>query len=390
MGVTTVMEIYGVSREYGSPLRVVDFVLNSSSLLYNLRTSSQSLETSSSKFHFNNTSTLDTYPLPLYLPPTAPTNSPEIMTLHNSKIRHLFPTLPPEIRNEIYAYASSSSQNPATINGLPFATKTYNYSQTSVVICPIHTGNPSLLALQRYGFLEAKEYYSWLMVHAIQIRISVVFKGHVGWFSQKHWEEKMTASLQKLVKKYPWIGTAAQRDVRVLWDAKMESMAAKPGRAAEIVNAMVKTLVGFQDPRVRARDGVVSVRFHIPHSFAAAKVLHGWQFGLETFLGARAAPEARVERREVTLGDVVKRGPAKVTERFLAVPGRVEEKEVIVVQNGRVEWTSGTEGLLVMRRIVQEGRSWQEMVAVDEKGPDCWRLCPLRAECGDAEGTRGV
>jgi hypothetical protein len=303
----------------------------------------------------------------------------------------LFPTLPPELRNFIYAYASATDENAATTRGLPFTTKTYDTSHTKVVICPVHTGNLSLLALQKYNFQEGHEYHSWLMAHGVQIRIAILFKGDVSTYIQKHWDDRMSASIRKLIKKYPWMANVAHWDVKVLWDANVGSMERRPGKAAAIVNGMLATLLGFQEIKGRRTRGDVSVQFHIPHAFAAAKRVYGVEFGLESFLKAQATTSSGKETREVTTGPLIKKEEVEVTKRFHAVPDPFKERDLIAVENEVVAWSQELKGTLVMRSVRMGGNSSREILRCEEKVPQRpvdWRMALLLCECSGVEAAK--
>jgi hypothetical protein len=301
-------------------------------------------------------------------------------------MRLLFPSLPPEVRNTIYTYASQSTQGPATTSGLPFPPKTYDLKHTNVSLCALHHGNLSLLALQKYKYLEGAEYHSWLLSHGLHIRLGIVFTGHVDSFVQKHWDEKMSASLRKLVKKYAWLAHVPRWEIRIVWDANVDSMRKHPGKAAEIVNGMVRTVLGFQSEMVKKRRGDVRVRFHVPYPFVAAKSVYGLQFGLREFFDAAGTSGARRELREVTTGPLAERGDGKIVGQLHAVPMAAPEKSAFAIRGHQVEWSEDSEGELVMKKVVDGQKSWIETLRINEKGVDAsgnWQSASLRCECGD-------
>jgi hypothetical protein len=306
-------------------------------------------------------------------------------------MRLLFPLLPPELRNEVYSYTSAADQSPATTAGLPVTLKKYRMKHAKVEICPVHYGNPSLLALQKYAFLEGAEYHDWLMRNGVQFHIGIVFDGLVESFVQEHWDDKISVSMRKLTKKYPWIAKAARWDVRVVWAANVDSMRGRPRKSATIVNGILATILGFQDAAVRAKRGYVSVRFHIPHCLVAAKLAYGLEFGLQSFLETAAAHGVKREIREVTTGPSIKRKDSKIVGRLHTVPTSPPEKTAIMISKHGVEWSEESQGDLVMRKVVNGQDFYLEVLRSDGKvsdGSTNWQLASLRCECGDLQDTR--
>ncbi|KAF2704998.1 hypothetical protein K504DRAFT_354617, partial [Pleomassaria siparia CBS 279.74] len=128
----------------------------------------------------------------------------------------LFPLLPAELRNQVYSYLDSS---PATTHLVPLKLKTYNnISHTTVQICAVHHGNASLLALRKYGFLEGLEYTNHLLAHGLELWISIHFTAHMKMFTPKHWNDKISVSLRKLVRLHPWVKNVPSIKIKVLWE----------------------------------------------------------------------------------------------------------------------------------------------------------------------------
>src|SRR5207244_3489776 len=107
--------------------------------------------------------------------------------------RLLFPQLPPELRNEIYAYlcTPSPSQSDSLTTGLPLGLKTYTCKHTTLHLTPTHTSCTSLLALQSHAVLEAFEYAAFLRTNAVELKLGVEFTGRVNTFCPEAWGRKV-------------------------------------------------------------------------------------------------------------------------------------------------------------------------------------------------------
>jgi hypothetical protein len=274
--------------------------------------------------------------------------------------RQLFPQLPAELRNAIYSYCADDAAT-------SLLTKTFTSAHTTTTICAVHHGNLSLLSLSKYKFLEADEYYSWLMTHGIEVRIAVHFHGHAFTFIQQHWDDKITTHLKKLLKKEAWVAKAAHWDIRVLWDPKTTGAArVKNGRAGEIVRDITSKILSFRDTAVRERHGESRVQLCIPFATARGILLGGKTFGMEQFLGTEGENAKRV-CREVVMGLIgEKQKLEKVAPGFVAVPSSKKD-EFVARANGSLGWGSVLDGILVMRRIIETDRDWREVGARKEK-----------------------
>ncbi|KAJ8111622.1 hypothetical protein OPT61_g5829 [Boeremia exigua] len=167
-------------------------------------------------------------------------------------MRTLLPLLPPELRNSVYSYLAPSPT--PTNTGLPLQLKSYSCKHTLIQICPTHSGSTSLLALQQYAFVEGNEYRTWLLNHAITLRIGVVFKGRVNTFVQEHWDKKIETHLHKLAKQHPWLNKVANYDIQILWDAPDGVLKSKHNRRSAGQVQMNGTLVrrfGYSFPSLR-------------------------------------------------------------------------------------------------------------------------------------------
>ena len=267
-------------------------------------------------------------------------------------MRTLLPLLPPELRNSVYSYLVPSST--PTNTGLPLQLKSYSCKHALVQICAVHSGSTALLALQRYAFLEGNEYRTWLLNHAITLRIGVVFKGRVNTFVQEHWDKKIETHLHKLAKQHPWLKKVAKYDIQILWDAPDGVLKSKHNRrsAGQIPRAMVQTLTGLMDEDVRRKLGHVQVRLRLEHHVAGLTVRSTPRFGLGSFMSPSPdTTEVRCARHtlEVWKEPCPKILPRK-SARLTPVVTKPEEKELLRSQEGSVNWVDRGQGTLVIRK----------------------------------------
>lgn len=219
----------------------------------------------------------------------------------------------------------------------------------------------------------------------------MLFNGHVNTFVQKHWDEKLQRSLKKLVRKYEWLAKSAKWDVMVLWEPGVDSVRrAKASAIGGISKAMASTILGFRGESVRARKGDVKVRVHLPLAVAAERIGAGVGFGLDGFLVGDVSINARNEVWEITMGaPEVKK---KQMSRLLTVRDVLKKREMLVIDGGRVWWDKGTHGALVMRRVVENGKEWWEMLEFPDKDQrhsfEEVVLVSLRDDCGAAGEVR--
>ena len=282
--------------------------------------------------------------------------------------RQLFSQLPAELRNEVYAHLSTSTT--ASTQDIPLPLKEYTSAHTCVQICVVHHGSKSLLTLGKYGFLEGEEYRSWLLGKDVEVWVSVHFLGHLNTFVQKDWDAKILASLRKLGKKYPWLKNVARYRIRIGWEPKLDSLARAPrGISGEIADAMVKTLVSLQDPRVREKMGDVRVEFCI----AAATQVETWvknvHLGLETFLsGSISTHEIRSATAPRT--DILRPGLRKL-------PIETNDKK-------SVHWADNG-ARLIMRSVKEGGKEWREVRGGAYQATREWQWMAMLRECGGVE-----
>lgn len=176
--------------------------------------------------------------------------------------RLLFPGLPAELRSIVYSNTICASQ-PATSTGLPFESKTYTFSHTKVVLTPIHHGIPNLLDLKKYHFLEASEYHNYLFNHAIQLRISIHFNGHMHIFVQEHWDQKMSAYLKNLFKKFPFLDKVANYDIQIFWEPNAFTLEKKRRNVGVIAKRMVEVLTAKLSAALKMRKSFVKATLQI-------------------------------------------------------------------------------------------------------------------------------
>ena len=295
----------------------------------------------------------------------------------------LFPSLPPELRNKIYSkLPTPESVSKATNAHLPLQLKTFSCKHTTVQICPTHHGASGLLALPKDEFAEVCEYHSWLLNNAVELRIGVHFKGRVNTFVQADWDKKMEAHLRKLVKAHPWLKKVATYDIQILWDAPDGALKSKNNKrvAGQIPLDMVKTLTQLMDAEVKRKRGEVRVGLHLDHRYAVGNAISPVKFGLDGFLlgEAQGCKMMVKEVRKAPYSYELSRQPL---EGFLAIPTvSLEEKLLLEVKEGMVNWSEWTNGQLVMKQIA--GSVVQ--VGDVEQGKDARPTFPLGhllAEC---------
>lgn len=306
----------------------------------------------------------------------------------NSIMRELFPTLPPELRNEVYTYLSTSeSASRPTTFGLPLKLKTFECKHTTVQICPVHHGSTSLLSLRKYQFQEASEYNSWLLNNAIELKVGVIFKGRVNTFVQQDWDKKMLAHLQKLAKLYPWLRKIARYDVQVLWNPVDGVMKSRKNTrtAGKIVNNITTTLTTVVDQEVKRKQGEISLKLCLDHGFAVETVISGTRFGFVDFLTSPAIDSNgfRKQTREVWK-EAAKPPESKTGSRLLPIsPTKLEGTSVMEAERNSLKWTADTNGLLVMRKHLVDGEvTYIEAETESEKdSPADYIALTLLGEC---------
>jgi len=264
--------------------------------------------------------------------------------------RLIFADLPAELRNIIYTSTITPSQ-PASHAGLPFISKTYTFSHTKVILTPIHHGNPSFLALRRFRFQEASEYHSYLLTNAIQLRISVLFNGHINTFVQEHWDKKIASHLKNLVKKYAWLANVLDYDIRIMWEPKI-MVGKKRRNVGAIADRMVEVLTGMIDAGLKRKKGVLKVELQIGQGAACDYVRRQQPLGLADF--AFFEQDAwQKHSREVRIAHEDFRTPKNA---FLALSTHLE-----AALNESKEWECRREGHLFFKKEAQ--RKMGETVA---------------------------
>jgi hypothetical protein len=245
--------------------------------------------------------------------------------------RLLFPSLPPELRNLIYSNTIHPS-NPLSNTNLPFTSKTYTFSHTKVAITPVHSGNPNLLALDKFHFQEAREYHSYLLNHAIQLHICILFNGHTNTFVQEHWDKKVGTHLKNLLKKFPWLAKVVDYDVQILWEPRSWDLGRKKRSIGGVAQRMVNVLTKMMDEKARKRS-VLKAELRIGHSVACDYSFRQQSLGLADFVSDDTLRPRSLEV-EIALGvfRTQKSLPGRPSPRLKDVSGYDEEDRL-----GRLE-----------------------------------------------------
>jgi hypothetical protein len=273
--------------------------------------------------------------------------------------RLLFPHLPPELRNDVYKYVSALDTASAASNtGFPLQLKKYECKHTTVQLCPVHYGSNALLALRRYNFQEAQEYRSWLLDNATELRIAVTFKGRINTFVQKDWDKKIEMHLLKLAKQYPWLRKVAKYDIRILWDSPDGALKSKKNRrtAGQIPQAMIGSLIGLMDEKVKRRYGHVTTTLRLEHHVAIGCAYSWPRFGLADFLShADGLWDLRRQTRQVWKESCLKTTQIKICPGFGSAPLKTEEKLLLLAEQGLVTWADRPGSQLVMSKDIETG-----------------------------------
>jgi hypothetical protein len=300
----------------------------------------------------------------------------------------LFPNLPPELRNEIYAYLSQpTSTSTATNSHLPLSLKTFSCKHTTLQLLPIHHGTTGLLSLPTTLFPEANEYASYLLTNGISLQISLHFKGRINTFVQSDWAKKTEAHLRKLVKSFPWLSKVARYDVQIFWEPVDGALKSKNGKrnAGGICLDMLRALTAVMDQEVKRKKSDVRVTLNLEHRFAVANALSDTKFGLNKFLGGggdgqRSLGFCRLVR-EVRKAGFPHQVPRPLHPAFLPLEtvGAPVDRKLIEIVEGRVRWSEWTGGPLVMRKTT--GVEVVGCTMEQGMGEIDFPMCHLMAEC---------
>ncbi|OAL56522.1 hypothetical protein IQ07DRAFT_9724 [Pyrenochaeta sp. DS3sAY3a] len=201
--------------------------------------------------------------------------------------RLLFPSLPAEARNLIYSHLSTpDGGSVATNTGLPLQSKTYKCNQSTTKISPVHFGSIGLLGLQKYDYLEAHEYYTWLLGNHVELQIRVILGGRVNNFVQAHWDKAMEGHLRKLQKTQPWLTGVSTYDIHILWDSKDVRLQSKKKKKTigDVPDAMTKTLTLLMREGLKKREGRVNLRLYLESRFSAMLSFSQIQFSSADYL----------------------------------------------------------------------------------------------------------
>ncbi|KAF1830966.1 hypothetical protein BDW02DRAFT_572505 [Decorospora gaudefroyi] len=275
--------------------------------------------------------------------------------------RLLFPELPPELRNDVYAYLSipqSEYSSKALNTDVPIQLRTFSCKHTTVQLCPVHHGSTGLLALRNYQIQEALEYHSWLLNNALELRIGVYFKGRINTFIQADWDKKMKVHLRKLAKLHPWLRKVAKYDIQILWDATDGALKSKNNKktAGQVPLNMVKTLTCLVDEDVKRNKGNLQVGLHLDHRFAVENAMSPTKFGLEKFISDQETmlhgfKEFATEIRKAPYLDMLPRSPYPILLRIVPSVSQ-EEKALLVIEAGTVSWLDWITGQLVAKKTL--------------------------------------
>lgn len=267
--------------------------------------------------------------------------------------RALLYQLPPELRNEVYNYLSlPEATTTPTVAGLPLQLKKFDCKHTSVQICPVHHGSTGLLELQKYNFVEGREYASWLLANAIELKIGVTFKSRVNTFVQADWNKKMEMHLNKLVKQHPWLRKVAKYDIQILWDATDGPLKSKKKKrtAGQIPKEMVQKLMSLMDEDVKRKRSTVAVHLHLEHRIALENALAHTKFGLSDFMLSTRDGYRHLDLTVSKRPFVVPALPL-VRLPLVQVPSAVkEEKELLLLRGKSLIWSDFVRNLLVMSK----------------------------------------
>ncbi|ORY03492.1 hypothetical protein BCR34DRAFT_605229 [Clohesyomyces aquaticus] len=223
-------------------------------------------------------------------------------TTTNQHTHALLPLLPPELRNEIYAYVSDPAPRTAASGSsfaLPFQQKVFTHpriSTTTIILAQSGAGN-GLLALSRYAVAEAAEYRSWLLAHGLEVRIRVVFCADLRMWRLEDWKKQMQTHLRKLVKGYGFLASVRRWSVEVVWEPVGSGLADRnakkmPG-VGDVVPGLVECLLGVRDGLAREK-GRVEVVLGLGERVGVDAVLGQKTVGLAGFLEGLAGLEGVV------------------------------------------------------------------------------------------------
>ncbi|KAF1913953.1 hypothetical protein BDU57DRAFT_455680 [Ampelomyces quisqualis] len=274
----------------------------------------------------------------------------------------LFAVLPLELRLEVYNYLSApETTTTASIVGLPLKHKKFECKHTTVQICPVHYGSTNLLALQVYRFKEAREYGSWLLNNAIELRIGVTFKGRVNTFVQQDWDNKMAAHLRKLAKQHPWLKKVVKYSIHFLWSPIDGVLRSKKNQrtAGRIVRDMAATLTTLLPGNVKQKRGELSMKLCLDHQNAVETAISATRFGFADFLLPTGSKldGFKKQTREVWKEAHTQQADQNIVPKFVPIPTFPSRAQSVMdVRASSVEWTVGIDGTLVMRKELVDGK----------------------------------
>lgn len=290
-----------------------------------------------------------------------------------ANLRFLLPQLPPELRNEIYGYLSTRDDKSVAINkGLSMKLKEYSSKHTTVQICPVHYGYTSLLALEKYKFQEAHEYFSWLLNNALELRIGVIFKGRVSTFIQADWDKKIAIHLRKLAKQHLWLKKVAKYSIQVIWDSTDGALKSRNKRrtVGQIPKDMVKTLTVLMDENVKRRRGDICVRLCLEHRIAVENALSATKIGLADFFLASNESSGCWRLTQGVWKQPYPRDPQILRHSPQVADSSAASKERVVlsVEEGLVEWAIEKGSQMVLMRTLASNKA--PKVTVGDSQPE--------------------
>ncbi|KAH7078245.1 hypothetical protein FB567DRAFT_130864 [Paraphoma chrysanthemicola] len=305
--------------------------------------------------------------------------------------RHLFTHLPPELRNEIFAYLSTATCTPSTSN-LPDKLTPFADAHTTIRIHPVHYGSDALLALQGYGLIEAREYASWVRENAVELQIGIVFKGRIGAFVLEDWAKRVGKYLAKFGKMYPWLAKVRKFDVRIKWDPSDAVLKSRKGRrvAGDVVRGIVETITGMGVKseglgEKRAKKDV-SVKLCLARHVVLETVRLGVRLGFgDLFTGAQNGTGR--QKWEVWIEDEKRnKEQEKVGWGFVTLGDEKQEDvgEMLRVEKGRVEWVDDDMGRCVLQNDSMDGgriEVVQQKIEEKDGAGIGWVVAALIGEC---------
>jgi hypothetical protein len=153
--------------------------------------------------------------------------------------------------------------------------------------------------------------------------------------------------------------------------------------AGQIPRDMVATLTGLVGADVKRKKGELRVNLCFEHAVAVQTVLSGTRFGLAGFVAASGGTFKR-EMVKVWKEGHVKQQESELGSRFLPILASKEEnKGVLNVEKGLVQWAVGIQGSLVMKKDLLDGTAASLEIGNEHEkdGAVDHIVCTLLGEC---------